>query len=232
MLTTLAQAWASHNSSWLQQVFDSWDSVSLQVQRDEQEHCVGYRYVLQNAVLKTRLGSAAVIPPTVPGAICGDHGGTTKSGGSCKNPGKNVGNRCYAHALPLHAVACPVGTRLAEVVIDPGEPDNKLRGPVPWDRLSFNETHQAIDFVNTPPLAFKSAYMVMNSFINVWQDQWGPVLNYNVICQHGSIRASSHWPIERLRSQLKYNGPWRTTRGEQVALQGSLLGDYTPGIWM
>jgi hypothetical protein len=230
MLTTLAQAWVAQNLSWLQQIFKQWDRVELTVVHDEQKRCIGYEYILHEATVNTALGAPASIPPMIKGALCS---GTTKSGGPCKNPGKNAGNRCYAHPWPLQAVAIAAGTRVPRMIISTaGGPDNHLRGPIAWDQLLFDHTHQALDYLATPPLDFKTAYLVLNSFINTWQDQYGPVLNFNIICQHGAIRASSQWPIERLRSQLKYTGPWRTTRGEQVALQGALVGDYTPGIWM
>lgn len=235
MLSVLAQAWAAANATWLQRVFSSYSGVALEIVRDAQQRCIGYEYVLQNAVTATRFGKPAEVTAVQKGAVCGDFGGKTKTGGPCKNPGKNAGNRCYAHPIALMDISYDTGAKVDRVVISPGSPDNQLRDPIAWEQIAFQlplGVCRAIDYFSTPPPAFKSAYLVLNGFINSWQDQYGPVLDFNIICQYGPVRASAHWPIERLRAQLNYAGPWRTCGGEQVALQGRLLGDYTPGIWM
>ena len=234
MLNELGLSWVQHNKEWLQKLFVTWNTVQLAVLQNSEAVCTGYTYTLHQAVAATRIGKMTDTTAIVAGAICGHHGGRTKSGALCKNPGKNAGNRCYAHPVSQYEVLFSPGSTLPHVTLSVG-PDNKIRTPQSWETLDIVVDHtvyRAVDFFNTPAFMFTPAYLVMNSFINSWQDRCGPVLDFHIICQLGPLHVSSQWPIQRLRGQLQYFGPWRTSDGQDVAQHGYLVGDYTPGIWI
>ncbi len=235
-LSALGNAWAASNKAWLRRLFSSWGDVDLHVLRDAQSLCIGYEYILRNVQTIARLGTRLEIPPMEKGATCGSYGGRTKQGEPCKKAGTGLGNRCHTHPVSQVDIAYPSNSRISEIYISIG-PDNALR-PMPhvvqWNDMAFlvdQRRLQAIDFVGTDPCVFQTMYYLLNDWIVGWHDRHGGPTDFIISCKHGQIAASRHWPIERLREFLRYQGPWTTPTKQSVAQQGYLVGDYVPGVW-
>lgn len=231
-LTELGSIWARDNATWIDQIFSSWEDISLEVIKDSSDNCAGYQYVFKYATLVTKLALDSHA-----GSICGNYGGRTKTGAPCKNSGKYAGNRCHAHPIESAIITLfEPGTVVPKITICIG-PDNSMR-PMPksmfWQDLPLiidDVTTRAIDFVGKE-LQFETAYSVINKFVVWCQDTYDSPLTFTITCHLGTINVSPHWSITRLRNMLQYMGPWTTSNNENVALHGYFVGDYTPGTWV
>ena len=227
-LSELGEIWARDSISWLNEIFCSWQNVYLEVIKNTKGSCEGYQYVFESAVLKKEV---AFENPIEKGSICGDHGGRTKTGAPCKNPGKYPGNRCRSH--PTSQSILKVETTVPKISICMG-PDNSLR-PMPI-HITLKDLLFIVDGSNAriddaSAIQYETAYSVINKFVVWCQDTYESALTYTITCHLGTINVSPHWPISRLRNMLQYYGPWVTSSKENVALNGYFVGDYTSGIW-
>lgn len=145
----ISSVFAKYNKDWIPLVLASYKRLDIVNTKEKG----GYDYVFEDAVLNN------IVPDAFSG-LCGDVGGKTTKGVSCKKKGRKEGDgRCVAH---------PYGRVVIRVCDHQQQTCDKLRpipSKIPWSFFSV----VADGFpVTTEPVGFRTRRFV--SAVHVWSE--------------------------------------------------------------
>lgn len=134
LLAEIAYRCAERNHAWLQMLVRSYDH-GLWTQLRTPHSSEGHRYTLYNVVLNTRLGKWLEV--STQGDKCGDNGGKTTKGTSCRRKATHAG-RCAQHPPELFTVVHNAGDTVPSLTVDLGNDHDANNTTWLWDQVTLD----------------------------------------------------------------------------------------------